>query len=162
MFILYINDLVCEIGAAKTNMHADDCILYFTRNNWERVHQTLQASLKLISIWFEKNALKLNARKPKCLVISNRPKLMALNRNSRLMVSNQPLDFANSFNYLGYVLDSEMSLKPLLSHVKMVTSPKIQALYQIRRHLTTERAVTSSAILDLINIYFASSMTIIY
>ena len=143
-------------------MHADDCILYFTRNNWERVHQTLQASLKSISIWFEKNALKLSARKSTCLVISNRPKLKTLNRNLRLMVSNQPLDFANSFNYLGYLLDSEMSVKPLLSHVKNVTSTKIQALYKIRRYLTTERDVTSSAILDLINIYLVSSMTIIY
>ena len=78
LFILYINDIVNEIGGARINMYADECILYYSGNNWERVHSVLQQSLSNMSSWFDKNALKLNVKKSKCLVISNSIKRKAI------------------------------------------------------------------------------------
>ena len=52
-----------------------------------------------------------------------------------MKVENQVLDVVDSYNYLGYLLDSEMSLKPLLSHVKKVTTTIIKVLYKIRKYL---------------------------
>ena len=57
--------------------------------------------------------------------MANKSKLRSLNRHKTLMVENQVLDFVDSYNYLGYLLDSEMLLNPLLSHVKKVTTTKI-------------------------------------
>ena len=41
-------------------MYADDCIHYCTGNTWERVYMELQQSLAIISIWLERNGLRLN------------------------------------------------------------------------------------------------------
>ena len=91
--ILYINDLVKQIGGAKINMYTDDCILYYSGNSWERVHTELQNSLSNISVWLEGNALKLNVKKTKCLIIANSHKRSNLNHNLKLRVSGEPLEF---------------------------------------------------------------------
>ena len=65
LFIIYINDLVKEIGGARINMYADDCIIYCSGNTWEQVRGVLQQSLSNISAWLEQNALKLNVKRSK-------------------------------------------------------------------------------------------------
>ena len=141
LFILYINDIVRHIGDARINMYADDCILYCTGNTWDRVRNTLQQALDNVSMWFEYNALKLNVKKSKCLVNSAKAKLKTINRNLSLRVSNQLLEFVDKYNYLGFLLDSEMHLKPLLSHIKKITTTKIKMLYKIRRYLNNDSAL---------------------
>ena len=123
-------------------MYADDCILYCTGNTWERVHSTLQEALDNISNWFEFNALKLNVKKAKCLIISTKAKLKKVDRSKMLNVTGQTLDFVDSYNYLGFLLDNEMSLKPLLSHVKKIVSTKIKTLHKIRRFLNNDSALS--------------------
>ena len=141
LFILYINDIVNHIGDARINMYADDCILYYSGNTWDRVHTVLQNSLHSVSLWFERNALKLNVKKSKCLVISSRTKLKAIDRNLVLHISDQTLEFVDKYNYLGFWLDSEMTLKPLLSNVKKITTAKIKTLYKIRQYLNKDSAL---------------------
>ena len=110
LFILYINDIVNHIGEVNINMYPDDCVLYCTGNKWDRVQLSLQQSLARVTEWFKSNAMKLNVRKSKCLVISSKTKLSLIDRRNNLQVDGQVLDFVDSYTYLGYVLDSEMSL----------------------------------------------------
>ena len=75
-----------DIGDVNINMYVDDCILYCTGNNWERVRTTLQRSLTNITEWFKFNALKLiiNIKKSKCLIISSKVKLRSVDRHNGL------------------------------------------------------------------------------
>ena len=141
LFILYINDIVNHIGGVNINMYADDCILYCTGNSWERVHFTLQQSLLNITNWFKFNALKLNVKKSKCLIIASKAKLRVVDRSLTLKVEGQVLEFVDSYNYLGFLLDSEMTLKPLLSHIKKITTAKIKILHKIRRYIDSSSAL---------------------
>ena len=122
-------------------MYADDCVLYCSGNSWKRVHGILQHDLSKIGNWLTANALKLNVKKSKCLIVASSCKLRNINRDLILKVSNQSLEFVQKFNYLGYFLDLEMSLKPLLSHVKKITTNKIGILYKIRKYMTTSSAL---------------------
>ena len=135
LFILFINDIVNHKGEVNINMYADACILYCTGNNWNRVQSTLQVSLNNVMQWFEFNAMKLNVKKSKCLIISSKNKLQTVDRLNILHAGNQTLEFVDSYNYLGYLTDNEMSLKPLLSHIKKMTTTKIKTLYKIRRYI---------------------------
>ena len=93
LFILYINDIVNHIGDSNINMDADDCIIYCTGNNWDRVHNALQQSLGYVTQWLGQNALELNVNKSKCLVISAKSELGMIYRDVSLTVDDQPLDF---------------------------------------------------------------------
>ena len=48
----------------------------------------------------------------------------------------------NNYLYLGVYLDAEMTLQPLISHVKKITLCKIKTFSRIRRYITTKCAVT--------------------
>ena len=135
LFILFVNDIVNHKGEVNINMYADACILYCTGNNWNHVQSTLQVSLNNVMQWFEFNAMKLNVKKSKCLIISSKNKLQTVDRLNILHAGNQTLEFVDSYNYLGYLIDNEMSLKPLLSHIKKMTTTKIKTLYKIRRYI---------------------------
>ena len=42
LFIFYINDVTSVINNLKINMYADDCILYTSGNDWNRMIRTIQ------------------------------------------------------------------------------------------------------------------------
>ena len=58
-----------------------------------------------------------------------------------LKVQAQALDFVDSYNFFIFLLDSEMSLKLLLSHVKTITTTKIKILHKIRRYIDIPSAL---------------------
>ena len=94
LFILYINDIVNHKGDVMINMYADDCILYCTGNTWDHVQNTLQRSLISITEWFKFNALKLNIKKSKCLIIPNKSKYRLIDRHNSLKIDGQALELA--------------------------------------------------------------------
>ena len=55
-------------------------------------------------------------------------------------MSGQTLDFVDSF-YLSFRLDSDISLKPLLSNVKQKITSKIKTMHKIRRYIDNNSAI---------------------
>ena len=142
IFLLYINDIVRSLPDVHINMYADDCILYATGNTWNQVHARLQRGLLGFDEWCLNNSMVLNIAKSKCLIIGSRNKLSKIDYDLKLNVRNTTLDFVKKFLYLGVYLDAEMTLQPLVSHVKKITSCKIKTFSRIRRCITTQCAVT--------------------
>ena len=86
--------------------------------------------------------MAIDVSKSKCLVIGNRTKLSRIDYEHKLRVHNVPLDYVQKYCYLGVCLDSEMSLSPLLSHVKKVVSSKAKTLMNIRKYINTTCALS--------------------
>ena len=131
ILLVYINDIICNTGGVRINMYVE-----------ERFHLELQQSLANISVWLTHNALKLNVKKIQMFGYSksfkkedNRPVVTSY-------CSGQALESVDNYNYLGYYLDTDMSLKPLLSHVKKVTTAKIGVLCKIRKYLTIDSTLS--------------------
>ena len=142
IFLLYINDVVRMLPNVHINMYADDCMLYTTGNNWNRVFACLQDSLTSFDSWCMRNNMVLNVSKSKCLVIDSRHKLLTnVDYEHKLVVRNISLDYVKKFLYLVVYLDSEMALTPLVSHVKKMVSNKIKILVKIRKYITTKCAL---------------------
>ena len=119
IFLLYINDVVRSLPDVHINMYADDCILYTTGNT------RLQRGLFGFDVWCRKNSMILNISKSRCLLIANRNKLSNIDFEQKLHVRNTTLEFVKKCSYLGVYLDSEMTLQPLISHVKKIVSSKV-------------------------------------
>ena len=139
-----INDVVKNLPDVHINMYADDCMLYTTANNWNHVYARLQESLSHFDGWCMQNNMVLNVSKSKCLVIGSRQKLSRIDYkyNHKLDVRNISLEYVKKFLYLGIYLDCEMSLSPLISHVKKIVSTKISTLFKIRKYITTRCALS--------------------
>ena len=142
IFIFYINDVIQNVGNLRVNMYADDCLIYTVGNNCEDMVPRIQGGLNGFQSWCKKNCLKLNIRKSKSLVICTQHKLMSIDYENRFVLGDCGLDHVNVYNYLGIILDSQMTLKPLFSKIKKIVSTKIYMLVKIRNNIDTNCAVT--------------------
>ena len=70
----------------------------------------------------------LNVSKSKCLIIGSRHELRIINYDVKLNVGDILPEYVKHFCYLGYYLYSEMTVSPLVSHVKKVVSNKVKAI----------------------------------
>ena len=141
MFIFYINDIIQSTGRLKINMYADDCVLYQTGNNWNRMATLIQPDLNKIQSWCNRNRLKLSVSKSKTLLLGSISKLKTTDYTLQLSLSGNELPFVDTYNYLGITLDKHMSLTPLVSDVKRKVLCQSFKLRKLRRLITTECAL---------------------
>ena len=141
LFIFYINDIVSVIKHLKINMYADDCILYTSGNDWNRMIQKIQPELLDVQRWYSANRLKINVNKSKVLPFGSRSKLGKIEHLFKLCFDNFTLTFSNSYKYLGVTLDSEMNLTGLLSDIKKIVGNRLFNLRRLRYYITETSAL---------------------
>ena len=141
LFIFYINDIIRAKGNFMINMYADDCILFKSGNNWNRMKDMLQPDLDGINAWCKRNRLQLSHKKSKVLLIASRQKLNSVEYNKQVHLDNIPLHFVDSYKYLGITIDKHMDLTPLLSSVKKTVSMHLFKLRKLRKYVSQECAV---------------------
>ena len=142
IFIFYINDLISVTNTLKVNMYADDCILYSSGNDWNRMVHTFQPELDNIHLWCSENRLKLNVNKSKTLLIGSRSKLGKVDYANTLKIAGNVLSFVDKYKYLGTIIDKEMSLSYLLTDVKKSVLSKLFTLRKIRMYITEKCALS--------------------
>ena len=82
------------------------------------MRQKIEHGLGNFQDWCIVNRLKLNVRKSKSLVIGSYHKMNNIDLNDKFILKDQYLDFTETYNYLGVILDKNMSLVPLLTKLK--------------------------------------------
>ena len=117
LFILYFNAITENVSRCKISMFADDCIIYQSGNTWESVREKLQYDLDNILEWTTKHSLALNVSKTQAMVLGPRNKTRRLQLDIPVYMSNNPIKFVTQYNYLGIILDSEMTMQPMLKHI---------------------------------------------
>ena len=135
IFIFYINDCELVLEHAKISMFADDCILYCVGNNWNNVHACLQRDLTSFVSWADSNMLKLNENKTQAMIVGTRNRLRKIIDPIPLIIKGSNIKFVNRYNFLGFVLDSEMNLQPLCRTIEKRIIDKIYMLKKLHKHL---------------------------
>ena len=141
LFIFYINDMTSVLDDMKINMYADDCILYTSGNEWNRICQKIQPEMNNVFSWCSSNRLKLNINKSKVLAIGSRSKLKKLDNGNTIYLDAQPLKLTDKYRYLGVILDSEMNLTSLLSDTKKRVLNKLFNLRKLRYYINEKGAL---------------------
>ena len=136
IFIFYMNDIVDKLYYVKLSMYADDCVLYLSGNNWLNIRNKMQEDLDCFEHWGELNNLHLNVSKTKLLVTGTRSKLSKLGPPQPLRLYDKDVVVVKEYNYLGVILDAEMTLRPFFNYVKKNVYVKIFAFSKLRNCLT--------------------------
>ena len=97
-------------------MYADDTTIYFNLEDFPAIHREheINKELEKLNIWFQLNKLTLNVDKTKCMLFHKRRAVTPIN----ISMNNMHIDIVPHFNYLGIILDENLSWKV---HVAMVT-----------------------------------------
>ena len=141
LFIFYINDCVKTLDKVKISMFADDCILYYCGNNWNNIHQIMQGELNMFIEWTVKNSLRLNESKTQSMIVGNRSKLSKIPTLVPFLIHGKSVKFVKQYNYLGIVLDAELSLIPMYKNIHKRVIDKVFMLKKLRKYLTYKSSV---------------------
>ena len=76
------------------------------------------------------------------MIFGPRYKLSKLENLENIIISNVSVKFVKQYSYLGIILDSEMSLQPLVKYIKKSITNKIFNLRKIRKYLNKKAAVS--------------------
>ena len=141
LFIFYINDVLKTIKHVKMSLFADECVLYLSGNNWDIIRRKIQSDFESVIEWTLCNNLRLNQSKTKAMIFGSRYRLSNLVEPTPLKMSGDVVNFVKHYSYLGIMLDSVMSLSPLVKSVKKKVSNKIYMFRKIRKYLDFKSAV---------------------
>ena len=112
---IMINDLVNSSNKFKFLMYADDTTIYFNLEDFpiENREVLINNELEKVNKWLKLNKLAVNVDKTKSMLFHKRRPVTPI----QFSMNNRIIDVVQYFNYLGIMLDADMSWK---THVAMV------------------------------------------
>lgn len=136
LFIIYLNDLVNATKNFYPIIYADDTALSTTLNTFSHSEMTTEESINSeldnISDWFKLNKLSLNPNKTKAMLFySYQRQVNPVN----ISIDGTPIEFVESFNYLGIVLDKHLSFQFHINAISLKISKTIGILCKLKNFL---------------------------
>ena len=150
LFIFYINDVFMHIdNDIRVMMFADDCVLYKSEMCCNSIVTRLQNGLSEYVTWGLNNNMHLNVSKTKAMLISP---TVHYNLYRPLSTGGMNIQYVNTFNYLGVLLEDQLTFTPYYNLVKRRVENKIFTLSKIRKYIDNRTAVLihKQAILPLL------------
>ena len=121
-FILYVNDVQDAVNGAHLQLYADDTVLVAQGLNSREAVNQLQPALNQYSAWRRANKLSLNVSKTTLMPVGTRHKVKKA-RESRVTMEGEKLQVVPTYKYLGFVVDTTLSLNCYVTSViKMVAN----------------------------------------
>ena len=110
-------------------MYADNTTIYFNLNDFPLINREIEinSELEKVNTWLKLNKLAINVDKSKCMFFQKRRSITPL----KFLMNNRAIDVVHNFNYLGIMLDANMSWK---SHIAMVSN-KLSRINRILHRL---------------------------
>ena len=115
-FSIYINDLITVSGRLNFLMYADDTTIYFNLEDFDNLTKEtdINRELEKVNIWLKLNKLSLNTQKTILMLFHRKQKHLD---KINVVINGIEIEHVPSFNFLGIMLDENLSWK---SHIEMV------------------------------------------
>ena len=109
-------------------MYADDTTLYCNINQTITA-ETINRELIKISQWLQANKLSLNVAKTKFMVFHASKKSVIY---PELQINGNNIERVTQFNFLGLILESNLSWNKHINHISLKVSKAIGILYRLK------------------------------
>lgn len=156
LFILYTTDLIKNIKHCKIHLYADDTQVYYSFKHQKTLEavQLINEDLGKIYEWTKKNALVLNPKKSKYLVLGTKRQCEQIIKYAPdLKINGIMIERVNHAKNLGLLMDSELRFEEHISQKIRTAFFRLKVLYGIRSYLTEEVRImlTEALILSIFN-----------
>uniref|UniRef100_A0A8C1JD21 Reverse transcriptase domain-containing protein n=1 Tax=Cyprinus carpio TaxID=7962 RepID=A0A8C1JD21_CYPCA len=137
LFSLYINDLPQQCEGIQVQMYADDTVIFTYAKTAESAAEKLKAATEKITQWLEQSCLSLNISKTKGFFFS---KTNVKPPDVDICINGEKIEIVNEFNYLGIILDSNLSFKKHIKKMVRNIKHNMANFRQIRQCLSFDVA----------------------
>ena len=154
MFLLFFNDFEDCLHHINVIQFADDTVIYLSSKSIEEIEHNLNKDLASIATYLSCNDLVINLEKGKtwCMLLGT-PKRKATvapkSRDLNLPCNGTKINCAQSYKYLGTILDQQLNLAANFDQKYKKASSKLGLLRKMKTLMTTKaaNAVYTSAII---------------
>ena len=131
-FCIYINDIIKASAVFNYIMYADDTTLYCNLEDFVDcdTETAINRELQKINLWLLRNKLTLNVDKAKFMIFHKRKKVP----NLSIALNNIAITKVDTFNYLGILLDSNLSWKSHTDMLVLKISTLIGVLHRVKKY----------------------------
>ena len=81
------------------------------------------------------------AKKSQAMIVGSRNKLSKFSAATPFKINDTDMKYVKQYNYLGVIMDAEMSLIPLCKHLEKIVVDKVYMIRKLRKHLTYHAAL---------------------
>ena len=154
LFIIYVNDLHLASKMFQPVIYADDTTLSASLSTFGSAGQDrdrhINNELNSISHWLKLNKLSLNSSKTKAMLFHN-PRRNVI--YPLINIDQVAIEFVDTFNYLGIIIDKNLSWKSHISKMTTKLSKTIGIMCRLKNLISSEilRTLYSSLFLPYIN-----------
>ena len=134
LFLIYINDISFVSSLFHPVVYADDTTLSATLNTFggHSRDQAINLNIELnkVNDWLKLNKLSLNIKKTKAMVFHSNNKLVD---PPEIKISNVEIEYVSEFNFLGLLLDKNLTWKPYINYLRKKLS-KVTGIFNKLKH----------------------------
>ena len=139
LFIIYVNDLVNACNIFKPVVYADDTNLSTSLEAFGTSHREIESNinqeLNSINQWFQANKLSINETKTKAMYFhTHQREVLELS----IKLNGKDIEFVKEFNYLGIILDSNITWKQHIKHIFNKISRTAGIMSKLKNYLPIE------------------------
>jgi hypothetical protein len=142
-FIIYINDLPSASKVFHPIIYADDTTLSTVLRAFDRsgldIDTSINAELNNVSNWLKVNKLSLNSSKTKAMLFHTVRKNVTF---PNISINGTPIEFVESFDYLGIIIDKNLSWKAHISKISVKLSKTIGIMCKMKNILSKDILLT--------------------
>ena len=134
LFSIFINDLIHVTEKLKFIMYADDTTIYFNLDDFDpaTIERDINSELEKINVWLKLNKLSLNVKKTKSVIFNRKQKQIA---EITLSINGEDIEHVEHFNFLGIILDENLSWKNHINMLSNKISKVIGVMYKLKNVL---------------------------
>ena len=127
LFLLYINDIANVSNLFFAILFADDTNLFINGKNVNNLIESINQNLKKLVIWLKLNRLSLNVSKTSYMVFSLKK---SVTFTSEIYINHDALKRVYSKKFLGIIIDSKLTWKEHINHIRNKISKALGILYK--------------------------------
>ena len=131
LFLLYINDIVSDIGS-HIRLFADDTSLYIVVENPDDAAELLNADLRKITTWAEQWLVTFNPPKTESMLISRK---IIKPVHPPIFMSNQEITEVNFHKHLGIFFSNDCTWHKHIDYIKEKAWKRVNVMRRLKFHL---------------------------
>ena len=131
LFILYINDLPSHLQNVKTNLYADDSLIYVCGSNLDEMANVLRDELNVVGDWLKYNSMALNHKKCNVMFLNVKNE-----RLPQIKIDNECIEHASCVKYLGVWIDCKLSFDIHYQKLKSKINQRTGMLRRLNSKMT--------------------------
>ena len=139
LFLLYVNDMAYVSNLLFSILFADDTNVFISGKNIENLTQIMNNELEQLAKWLQVNKLSLNVDKTHYMIFTLKKSVDA---NTNIIINDAIIKRVYKTKFLGLILDSNLSWREHIKHIKSKLSKGTGILLKARKYFKISTLVT--------------------